>query len=331
MSFLYKSIFLGFTAATLVSCSQEDQVEVIDVKLPPIDYSKRQQASRMSDQKAEYDVLLAFVIPTSSKQWFAKATIYGNEFEQVRPILDSLRDTLVIDENSQDVVTLKLVDGWEQRIETGFLHSTLIKSGLKSKVTFSTAGGSLLSNVNLWNKQLENDKIEEQDLPRLVSETAINGRYALVVRLEKGMKIHSGEVAETDLFQFVIPESWTLNPPSGMRKIDIKFDNSELSVIGLPARMQQTSPNINRWRRQIGLQPETDQQIQEKLSEIKVDGKVGHFIDLVGKDKSILVLMVANGNKMWFIKAMGPNEEIRKNAIKFAEFVEQFKFKEVAK
>ena len=336
MSFLFKSLFLGVTAATLVSCSQEDQVELIDVKLPPIDYTARQQTSRMSDQKADYDMLLAFVIPTSSKQWFVKATIYAKEFEQVRPILDSLRETLVIDENSQDVVTLKLVNGWQQRIETGFLHSTLVRPGIKSRVTFSTAGGSLLSNVNRWNQQLENDEVKELDLPKLVSETTINGRYALVVKLEKGMSLNpvdnvKGEPVETSLFSFVNPEGWILNPPSGMRKIDIKFDNSELSVIGLPARMQQSAPNINRWRRQIGLEPETEEQIQAKLSELKVDGKDAHFIDLVGKEKSILVVMVKSGDKMWFIKAMGPNEEIRKNAIKFAAFVEQFKFKEVTK
>jgi hypothetical protein len=95
--------------------------------------------------------------------------------------------------------------------------------------------------------------------------------------------------------------------------------------------MQQSAPNINRWRRQIGLEPETEEQIQAKLSELKVDGKDAHFIDLVGKEKSILVVMVKSGGKMWFIKAMGPNEEIRENAVKFAAFVEQFKFKEVAK
>lgn len=181
--------FLRFSAiallvASLTSCNESQAVRTIDVN---IDSST---AEPVKEEKTKglpegSNLILGVIIPTSSSQWFVKLAGPSSEFNEVKNLLDKIIDTIDFDDYSVEVVKLEVPDGWVQNREKGFLHSSITKEGLKSRVTISKASGSVLDNVNRWNRQLGNGAMDERQLVQVSQKQVINGRFGILVVLAK--------------------------------------------------------------------------------------------------------------------------------------------------
>ena len=92
-------------------------------------------------------------------------------------------------------------------------------------------------------------------------------------------------------------------------------------------------PNINRWRRQIGMQPITnlDQQPVEFI--IISTGQRAVLVDLIGPNDDqggqprILAAMIIGKNQSWFFKMTGPKSAIDLETNTFKHFVISHKLK----
>lgn len=316
---------LVLLSGVVISCGSQDKIESIEVNLPVHEETEAVQAPR---QFKDNDSIIAYVIPTSSAQWFIKAAVWKSERSQVEKLLTTIENSLIIDDNTVDLISFDLASGWKKQKEQGMLHSKVFHPSLKSYLTISTASGSLLNNINRWNRQLGKPDILEADLSKVAAQKFVNKRLAIKVNLPliqpELPKVATYSVAELSC---ELPEGWKALGPSGMRKLNLKAGTTEITAISLMARSQPLVNNVNRWARQIGHRMLTEEQILQQIRPIKIDGSVSKFIELKGPTLSISVAMLVKGNRMWFLKAMGPNAEITKNRKQFLEFLSSVKFK----
>lgn len=170
--------------SSLTSCNESQAVRTIDVDIQTTNTAPVKK-EKMSGLPEDANLILGVIIPTSSSQWFVKLAGPSSEFNQVKDLLDKLIDTIDFDDYSVEVVSFDLPEGWVKKREKGFLHSSITKDGLKSRVTISKATGSVLENVNRWNRQLGNAAMDERQLMQISQKQVINGRFGILVVLAK--------------------------------------------------------------------------------------------------------------------------------------------------
>ncbi|MEE8458364.1 MAG: hypothetical protein V3S08_00740 [Phycisphaerales bacterium] len=135
---------------------------------------------------------------------------------------------------------------------------------------------------------------------------------------------------------WVLPVGWTrTDNPSPMRFATLIAGNGdrqiEVAITRLGGRAGGVEPNINRWRGQLGLPPETDEQIARTAQFIDVDGIQGVIVDLAGPGADatqprMLAAIFPLGANTWFIKTVAPREVIEGHRDGFAELCRSVSF-----
>ena len=139
-------------------------------------------------------------------------------------------------------------------------------------------------------------------------------------------------------FRFTKPDDWEERPPDrpqGVPRLAVFVVRdgehlAEVSVVPLPEQGAGALANVNRWRRQLGLEPIDETQLQKELRQLDVaDGKAP-YIDLTGRDPTgpqrILGAWMLHGGRAWFIKMKGPPDLVGKQQAAFEAFVKSIRF-----
>ena len=172
---------------------EEEKITVLSVDTGEVQKKAESDDQQMAALPDYVNVIMTWVIPTSTRQWFVKMTGPAEEFTSVQPLLEKIKGSLKFDDYSVEMVTFDLAEGWVKTREKGFIHSSITHPDLKSKLTISSASGSLLSNINRWRRQLGMGPLSAPMLAQLVqmkyiTMTNINGYFGIVVPVlrEKG-------------------------------------------------------------------------------------------------------------------------------------------------
>ncbi len=88
---------------------------------------------------------------------------------------------------------------------------------------------------------------------------------------------------------------------------------------------------VNRWRGQIQLDPTTQQQLDDQLKKIEVDGIECNYIDITAPEtseprESILVIMLPKQDRTWFFKLKGDAVLALREKKRFESCVQSVKF-----
>ena len=169
----------------LVSCNKEAGIEVLEVDTGAHHKEASQVEQKMPKLDERVNLIMGIVVPTSNRQWFIKIAGPYDEFEKVKPMFEQIRSTIKFDDYSVEVVTVDLAEGWVMQREKGFIHSSITHPDLITKITISSAKGTLLDNVNRWNSQLGMGPINEFGLTQIVTRANINGYFGLIVPIFK--------------------------------------------------------------------------------------------------------------------------------------------------
>ena len=114
--------------------------------------------------------------------------------------------------------------------------------------------------------------------------------------------------------KFDTPEGWTDKPGSAMRKASLATPGgAEVTAFAFPTTapaMSDPLANINRWRREVGLEPTTAEKLTEESSEITLSGGTATYAELVGTTETTYAAMTTRGNRVWFFKLRGPSEAV---------------------
>jgi len=502
-------ILLAMSSLMLLACAPEESIKKIDIKVEG-QIKEELKGEEKKGLPADTKIILGYVLPTSSQQWFVKIAMASGEFEKLKPMLDKLKDTFKIDEHSVDVVSVDLPEGWSSNREKGLIHSTISHKTLKSRIIISKGSGSLLKNINEWNKELGNRAVSEDQLSQICQYQSLNGRFALLVTLVKqkaapqgtrklifagifenggkqwfikamsstaesklimgavdtifkSIKFKDGEpswdvapgwttnkgsgftyasvtnpniqtritvstasgsllanlnrwnrqlgnspFSESELtallqktgvengtivmkhqinenpvtvvlltekggepqvdphaghdhaghdhaghdhaghdhgssskpteanksdgpVNYQLPQGWTALPAKGMRALNLKVGDCEITGIRLFKGARGARKNVDRWCGQVGLKNLSDEELKKQLLKVKIDGLDGQYILLKGKERAIIVAMVDRGDGIWFFKGVGKADVIAKERENFEKLISSIKFNEEVK
>jgi hypothetical protein len=86
--------------------------------------------------------------------------------------------------------------------------------------------------------------------------------------------------------EWTVPEGWKQEPGNENRYATLRIGEGEqaleVTVTKLPPAAAAIFPNVERWCRQLGIRPVTEDQLGKVARELKIDGAVGTLVDLTG-------------------------------------------------
>ena len=127
-------------------------------------------------------------------------------------------------------------------------------------------------------------------------------------------------------FSWKKPESWIPSSGSSMRlaSFDVPFSDGtgDLSVIQLSGTGGGLEANVNRWRRQLNLEPQTLSEIEKEMIEKKVGLGVYNIIQIINEemDSAFLCAILPAGNQTLFVKLSAKPPGIREIETDFILF-----------
>jgi hypothetical protein len=133
--------------------------------------------------------------------------------------------------------------------------------------------------------------------------------------------------AETG-FKATLPEGWTENPGSGMRKVSYAIEGTSIDFYLTSLSTGDVMSNVNRWRGQVGLAPAAPEEIAKDAETIKVEGHTASYSELYNVEggKGIIASIIDLAPNYWYFTAKGSNDELKANAAGIRAFLESIKF-----
>ncbi len=120
------------------------------------------------------------------------------------------------------------------------------------------------------------------------------------------------------------PAGWQQVEPGRMvlAKWQASGGKAEVSISSFPGDVGGLLPNINRWRRQIGLPP-TDAPETETLQ--YADGSAT-YVYMTNGDQALAAAIVPRGPNTWFFKHLGEVQAVEADQAAFRKFVKTLQF-----
>jgi len=127
---------------------------------------------------------------------------------------------------------------------------------------------------------------------------------------------------------FTVPANWTEQTPGSMQLAKYvpagASGKAEVTVAVLPGDGGGTGANVNRWRRQLGLEPWGEAALKTGVQPMKVDGAEAYLVDLgnPATQKRMIAVGVLHGGQSWFYKLTGETAAVEAERLSFVRFVE---------
>ena len=127
------------------------------------------------------------------------------------------------------------------------------------------------------------------------------------------------------------PEGWEERPASGPRvaTFAVKGEGEaelDVSVTRFPGSMGGPLANLNRWRRQLGLEAIAANQLSGHASKLEVGGRPAYLVNLKNGDRGMLAMMILNEEGSWFVKASGDASLVESQQSNFEAFLDSIRF-----
>lgn len=166
---------------------------------------------------------------------------------------------------------------------------------------------------------------------------------ALAVGCERGDEIRTysapKEPPEIKPVEFVLPQGWRELRAQQMQyaafAVDPEHSDASLAIVPLPREANELAPNVNRWERQLGLEPSPPERVSKMTTHIDVGDAHVDLVDLTGADaangsaapRRMLAAIVPHGSQTWFFTLKGPPDVVERQKPNFDAFVRSLKFK----
>jgi hypothetical protein len=110
-----------------------------------------------------------------------------------------------------------------------------------------------------------------------------------------------------------LPAGWREVEPSGMRKAVWSIEGTEIDFYLIVLAMGDVSSNVNRWRGQVGLAPESPEQIASSVERFEVQGRLMSYVKLYNPENGmgIIAAIWDRAPEYWYYTAKGSVDELR--------------------
>ena len=285
--------------------------------------------------------MLGAVVPAGEATWFFKLAAPSARAAERKKEVEAFFDALKVENND---VRWTAPAGWTEEKGRGDRVATLRLGDLEMSVTRlgGNAGGTL-ANVNRWRGQIGLPPLAESELAGNSRPLPAGG---VSVDLEGPKKPSMGggmasappaqappappppddldEVRE--LFDYAVPSGWVVSErPGPMRLLELKAGEATASLTYLQGDAGGLAPNINRWRGQVGLPP-AENATSAAASFPFLNGD-GHFVEIVGAEKGMLVVFRLGPPFSLFLKLDGPKDAVLRERSAFEAFARSVRVK----
>lgn len=135
---------------------------------------------------------------------------------------------------------------------------------------------------------------------------------------------------EKPAVRWKVPGSWKSAPPASMRYASFTAGPQEggvdISVVVLPGESGGDLDNVNRWRKQAGLEPVDAAGLKKSAGTVKAGKTVFMTVDLPGPKQHIVAGWTLVDGKTWFFKMAGPAAAVAAEKSNFTRFLESVQF-----
>jgi hypothetical protein len=127
------------------------------------------------------------------------------------------------------------------------------------------------------------------------------------------------------------PEGWTEVAPSSMRYASFSASGEngnkiDISIVTFPGDGGSDADNVNRWRRQIGLEPIDDRSVATLIAPLNAGGTDFSALDMTAGDSRVIAAWTRRDGRSWFFKMSGPAPLLEREKPKFFDFLRSIEF-----
>jgi hypothetical protein len=107
---------------------------------------------------------------------------------------------------------------------------------------------------------------------------------------------------------------------------------ASVNISFFPGSVGGTFANVNRWRRQMGLDPITEDKLDSVTQPLDVAGGKATLVDFTGTDARtgqpgrLVAVIVPNGDNTWFYKLSGDGAVVQGQKDSFVKFVQTVQY-----
>ncbi len=291
--------------------------------------------------------MLAAILKGDEQVWFLKVVAPIEAIASAKPPLEEFLQSVRLEKGKP---VWELPEGWTEKPASQMRLATLVvpAEGGPAGIELSVIGlplvgewpAQVLSNVNRWRKQLGREPVAADGLSEVT--TPLTAAEGATLMDETGWYASGGMAPSANApfanapfaqkpapakpvapvlslptsteLKYETPEGWTEKLGSSMRKASFATpDGAEVTAFAFPATapaMADPLANINRWRREIGLEPTTAEELARESSEMPLSGGTATYAELVGDSETTHAAMTTRGERVWFFKLRGPNEAV---------------------
>ena len=138
-----------------------------------------------------------------------------------------------------------------------------------------------------------------------------------------------------------LPEGWQELPGDQMKVGNFAVEGkdggkAEVTIVPLPGAAGGELENVNRWRRQVSLQPITADELTKEAKEVEVAGAPARFFEMSGLDAQtkgktrLLAALQPHAGLMWFFKMKGDDDFVRQQKDVFLAFFAKYQYPDAA-
>lgn len=343
-------------------CQRAEEVRTYEV---PKEQSRTAVEADPSPSGPPTDRMIAAMLRGDESAWFFKT---AGPIEQIEPVAERVHEFLGAvgfnEENSRP--TWEAPDEWTEQGESGIRLATLLIPAGNETVEMSVIplglsgdwDAQVLDNVNRWRGQLGLRSVASLDAlagSDEVQQTTVDGRPMVVFDAQghfesSGMSAPfaaSAGVPPTDQpapperapeeddspLSYTLPEGWQELPAGGMRLADLRAGGAEVTAFAFSSQapaMADPLENVNRWRREIGMPPTDQQQLDDDAETLTIDGAEATYVELTpeGGAESTVAAMFERGPLVWFFKMRGPAGDVAEHKDAFGEWLASVKIQD---
>jgi hypothetical protein len=133
---------------------------------------------------------------------------------------------------------------------------------------------------------------------------------------------------DAGLPRWQVPEHWQAQAPGAMQAARFvprdAAGRAEISVAMLPGDGGGRLANVNRWRRQLGLEPIREADLATAVQPLQAGGAAGYWVDLPAPEsgRRMVAAAVQVGDRSWFYKLTGEAAVVEREKPVFLQFVQ---------
>jgi hypothetical protein len=136
--------------------------------------------------------------------------------------------------------------------------------------------------------------------------------------------------ARSDGPAWTLPDGWTPADGPAFSVAAFKVSQADPTVMVTVSPLARGGadllPNVNRWEGQLGLAPSAESDLSKVMRTIETSSGPATIVELKGPKASLRAAVIPAGERVWFVKLLGPDKIVQDQKDNFEAFVQSIKF-----